>query len=442
MAFECIECGYAASKWMGRCSRCDQWNTIVEVNGHDENKSGGSVRVLRATAEKLTEVKTSGLKRITSGMAGIDRILGGGVVEGEVVLLGGPPGVGKSTLFLQLADRFAGKGKKVLFVSGEESLSQIKLTADRLKIEGKNITVIATGDLVEVDKVVERIMPDIIFVDSIQAMVDTEHPGGPGTLKQVKESGQKLTAMAKNTGAVILISGQITKQGSIAGPKVLEHMVDAVLYIDSGEGNMRIIGSSKNRFGPCGDFVLYSLTEAGLLEADGYGAIQFKEEDEVIGQISSCIRVGARLIHVELQSLVSASYFEYPLRRTSGYSRQRLLMLTAIAEKHLGLNLGSKDIYMNVSGGNRVTERASDLGVIGAVYSSFKNIPVAADTMFLGEVGLSGEVRPLPDISQRIRYAVTNNFKTVVLSGFGKVSANPPVKLRYIKSVKELREIL
>lgn len=441
MAFECVECGHTDSKWLGRCPRCNEWDTFVETSEFEE-KPAKCKDILNTKAQSLSSVGVSSRERVKTGFKGFDRLLGGGIIESEVILFGGPPGVGKSTMFLHLADRLGKAGHKVLFISGEVNPGQLKVHADRLKVTGENITVMGSGDLLEVEKVIGEIKPDVLFIDSIQSVVDSEHSGTPGSLKQVKKSGQKLTAIAKNTGIMVFISGQITKQGDIAGPKVLEHMVDAVIYMDYLDGNNRVVSAAKNRFGSCGDFVLYSITPDGLSEIEGLDVESIKEHRHVAGQVSSCVRVGTRLMAVELQALTVSSYFEYPLRRTSGFSRERLLMLTAIVEKYLGLKLGSLDIYLNVSGGNKVTERISDLGVAAAIYSSLKDIPVSSKMMFLGEMGLNGEVRPQQDISERIRFALRNNFEKVVLSGYGEKINESGIELESIKNVSELDKIV
>jgi DNA repair protein RadA/Sms len=441
MGFECVECGYNSAKWMGRCPQCNEWDTIKEISRF-ETEEVRDADILQSGAEKLSDIKPKLLDRLKSGIDSIDRLLGGGVVDGEVALLGGPPGIGKSTLFLQLADKFAQGNRKVLYISAEESPSQVRIHADRLGIKGDSITVIGSGNLSEAEKVITGSMPDIIFTDSIQAVADPASGGAPGSLRQVKKCGQKLTALAKNKNITVFISGQITKQGDIAGPKVLEHMVDAVLYMDAIEGDLRIVNAAKNRFGSCGDFALFSLTDKGLAETDSLSPSSIQGGDEIIGQVSGCARVGSRLIPLDLQALVTASYFEYPLRRTSGFSRERLLMLTAIAAKYLGLKLATSDVYLNVSGGNSIKERGSDLGVIAAVYSSHNNIGISSRMMFLGELGLSGEVRPLRDVGERIRFAGRNGFDSVILSGYGTKVSEPNIKLKYIKSVRELGTVL
>ena len=441
MPFECVECGYSDSKWMGRCPRCNEWDTMSEIDD-SEGKPAGHRNVLRTEVQNLSCVKVGHAERVKSGWNGFDRLSGGGIVEGEVILFGGPPGVGKSTMFLQLAERFANAGKKIFFVSGEENPQQLKVHADRLKIKGDNITVLGSGDLSEIKKVMDDLKPDMLFVDSIQAVIDPEYGGAPGDLKQVKKSGQRLTSMAKNTGIMVFISGQITKQGDIAGPKVLEHMVDAVVYMDYLDGNLRIVSAVKNRFGSCGDFVLYTLGENGLRELDDIDRVSAGELKTVSGQTTACIRTGSRLIIVELQALVVNSYFEYPLRRTSGFSRERLLMLNAIVEKYLHLKLGSLVVFFNVSGGNKVTERLCDLGVIGAIYSGLSGIGVSNKFIFLGEVGLNGEVRPGKDMTERVKFALRNNFEKVILSGYGKKINDAGIELEYIRNVSELKDII
>jgi DNA repair protein RadA/Sms len=450
MSFECVECGYPAVKWLGRCPACQEWDTFVEVEKFETgkgSKTGGKVKVkdiIKTGVQNLSDIESCLDKRTEIGLEGLDRLLGGGIVEGQVLLFGGPPGVGKSTMFLQIADRLGKAGKKVLYISGEENPGQIKVHAERLGIRGGHISVVGTGDLSNLNSMVEELEPDIVFVDSVQAVVDSETSGLPGSLKQVKQTGQILTAVAKNTGVPIFASGQITKQGDIAGPKVLEHMVDAVFYMDYLEGDKRILNAAKNRFGSCGDFVIYVINEKGLGEIDEFADSVSRKDKRTVGQIGSCIRVGKRLMFTEFQVLASNSYFEYPLRRTSGFSRERLLMLTAIAEKYLNLKLGTLDIYLNVIGGHKVLERTSDLAVIGALYSGLKNIPVSNSFMFFGEVSLNGDVRPLQDVKERVNFAARNNFKKVICSAGEKniIDAGTETEVVYIRNIKELNNII
>ncbi len=442
--FECVECGYQAAKWMGKCPRCGEWDTVVEKKKFtlDKKKCGGET-TLDAGLSKLKDISPSIEDRLSTDAAGFDRMLGGGLVKKEVVLLGGPPGVGKSTLFLQLAESLSEKSNKVLFVSGEESPEQVKVHSRRLKINGDNITVAGTGNLDKVEKIVEDISPDVVFVDSIQALKDSSSSGTAGSVKQVKICGNRLTTLAKNNDLRVIISGQITKQGNIAGPKLLEHMVDAVMYMDSMEGSKRIITGAKNRFGSCGDFVIYSLEQDGLKEigdmpSDGI-------DEKITGQARTCILTGPRLVTCEIQALVTDSYFEYPLRRTSGYYRKRLLMLTAIFQKNIKNKLGGMDIYINVSGGTTVKDRTADLAVIASLYSSLKDRSVSSNTIFLGETDLSGRVRPLDDGRPVLEYARRNNFKRVVMSGKTGVKrekSKKEVDLIFLDRVKNIGKVI
>ncbi|MFW6134502.1 MAG: ATPase domain-containing protein [Elusimicrobiota bacterium] len=443
MSFECIECGYSSAKWLGRCPQCMEWDTFEEIAVEKSSKRE-TTGMIKTSVKKLNDIKTDIKSRLKSGLVGFDRIIGEGVVKGQVVLIGGPPGVGKSTLFLQLTDKFGGQGKKVMYISGEENPGQIKITADRIGVKGDDVVVIGTSDISEIRKVTRQYEPDILFVDSIQAVVDSNQSGSPGSVSQVKKCGHELTAVAKNTGSVIFMSGQITKQGRIAGPKVLEHIVDTVIYMDILEGNIRIMSAVKNRFGSCGDFVMLSLNSKGLKEMTDSINVIGERNKKIVGQASSCIRTGSRLIDVNLQSLIVDSYFEYPLRRTSGFSRKRLLMLTAMASRHLGLKLGNSDVYLNVSGGTRVNERTTDLGVIGAVYSSFKNTGISTDWMFLGEVGLSGEVHPVKDIDTRVNYGSKKGFKKIILSGYGQgfSGCDSDIEKVYIRNIRQLKQII
>ena len=268
MSFECVECGYATMKWLGKCPACSEWNTFIEVKEEEEEPVSKGVNVLNLAASPLSEVSASETERISTGFPGFDRLLGGGVVPGAIILLGGAPGVGKSTLFLQLAGALSNLGKKVLYVSGEENSSQIKIHANRLGVKGDNISVLASGNISSIRKEAVEFEPEIIFIDSIQAVADPAGGGAPGTVKQVKMSGQAITTLAKTSWAPVFLSGQISKQGDIPGPKLLEHMVDAVLYMEALEGKERVVSAEKNRFGSCGDFLLMSLEESGLKELE------------------------------------------------------------------------------------------------------------------------------------------------------------------------------
>ncbi|MGM0441040.1 MAG: ATPase domain-containing protein [Elusimicrobiota bacterium] len=440
-SFECVECGYQATKWLGQCPRCDAWESIVETKKFTKKEAKkGKSSTLDAGISKLKDISPQTKNRLPTDSAGFDRMLGGGLVEKEVVLLGGPPGVGKSTLFLQLADKIASSEYRVLFVSGEESPEQVKVHSRRLKIKGDNITVAGTGDLEQVEKIVDELKPDVLFIDSIQALKDPGQSSAAGSVKQVKLCGNRLTSLAKNKGVRILMSGQITKQGNIAGPKLLEHMVDAVMYMDSMEGSRRIITGAKNRFGSCGDFVIYSLGKEGLKETGTKIADDLKEN--ITGQAKTCVLKGPRVVTCEIQALVTDSYFEYPLRRTSGYFRKRLLMLTAIFQKNIKNKLGGMDIYVNVSGGTTVRERTADLAVLAALYSSLADRPVAGDTIFIGETDLSGRVRPVNDIKPVLEYAKRNNFSRVVLSGKNRKVSDSNLKLVFLDTVDNISDVV
>ncbi len=443
MSYECADCGYQSAKWMGRCPACSRWETFIDIEKEKKAAGGSGGRgTFKSERMKLSSVKSKSTERIKSRINGIDRLLGGGAVKGEVVLLGGPPGIGKSTLFLQIADNLGRDNGSVLYVSGEENPSQIKVHADRLGISGEGITILCSGNLNEVEEVVEELNPDFVFIDSIQAVADSNDGGSPGSVKQVKKSGQRVAAAAKNTGSVFFISGQITKQGDIAGPKVLEHIVDAVFYMDMVENNVRIISAAKNRFGSCGDFVLFDLSQKGLREMENIERVDKKGEKPAQGSAFCAINSGQRKLVVEIQSLVSPSYFEYPLRRTSGFSRQRLLIISAITVKHMGLNLSGKDIYLNVSGTGMVNERSGDLAVAASLYSSCREVCIPSEFMFMGEVDLNGKVRPLKDAKLRAAFARRNGFSEVVLSGYGEKIKVSGVKFHYINHIRELKNLI
>jgi len=441
VSFECAECGRVSMKWLGKCPSCGEWDTYTE-SGEFGQEPSSSEGLLDAGAETLSRVKVSSRERIKTGIPGLDRLLGGGVVPGEVILLGGPPGVGKSTLFLQIAGKMASSGKKVLYVSGEESPSQIKIHADRLKINGENITVLGSGNLENLRILAGKLSPEAVFVDSVQAVADPSGGGAPGTVKQVKLSGQKITALAKNSSSVFFLSGQITKQGDMAGPKLLEHMVDAVLYIEPGDGNERVVSAVKNRFGSCGDFLLLSLGSRGLTEAENPGADAGMRNRVIPGRAYCCVKSGKRVVTAEIQALLSPSYFEYPLRRTSGFSRERLLMLSAVAEKYLGAKASGMDIYMNVSGVTRLQERSADLAAVTALYSGISGIAVPGNMVFMGELGLGGEVRRLRDAAERYAFASRNGFKSVVIPGSSGKIKRQQAEIIFIDQLSRIKEII
>jgi DNA repair protein RadA/Sms len=440
MPYECTECGYSNSKWLGRCSQCNEWDSFVEVpDSNDAALQRHSY--MDAGVEELSSLQSARLARLTSGYPGLDRLLGGGIVPGEVILLGGPPGVGKSTLFLQLADRLSSAGNSVLFVSGEVNPSQLKLHAERLGVAGQGITVMGSGNIEQINSVIEKESPGIVFVDSIQSVADPAHSSAPGTIKQVKLSGQKLTAAAKNHEIVVVISAQVTKHGDIAGPKLVEHMVDAVMHMDYVQSDARIVSISKNRFGSCGDFIIYSLDQKGLHEVDSAQENILGAEKAHTGQVSGCVKSGERFVAAEIQALTSQSYFEYPLRRTSGFPRERLLMLSAIAAKHLQLKLSSCDLYLNVSGGNKITERENDLGVVASIYSSMESKTVSNRILFVGEVGLNGEVRPHRDTGLRLKFAARCGFTGAVISSYGSPPECEGLKIKCIGSISQLKDV-
>ena len=442
MAFECAECGYGSMKWLGRCPSCSQWDTFVEDSGPDCIPDPES-DLVNSGAEELSRVTPGQLERVKTGFPGMDRLLGGGAVGGEIVLLGGPPGIGKSTLFLQMAGLMSSKGKRVLYVSGEENPSQIRIHADRIKVSGENITVFSSGNIKDIRQISGDIRPDVIFVDSIQAVADTDGGGAPGTVKQVKKSGQAMTALAKNSGSVVFLSGQITKQGDIAGPKLLEHMVDAVIYMEPREGDERVLTAAKNRFGPCGEFLVLAMGESGLADSGGHLFPEDLRNTPAAGRAYCCIRAGRSLTSAEIQTLATPSYFEYPVRRTSGFSRERLMMLSAIVVKHLGVKLANTDIYLNVSGPARAGERSSDLAAVASLYSGCRELPIPGDTVFAGEVGLGGEMRPLRDAGERRSFAEINGFRKILLpAGSPGAGEKEGVECIYLENIKQLDAVL
>jgi len=414
IVFICQECGHESPKWMGKCPDCGRWNTFVEER---ERPSPRSRIVFSSKVFPLDEIKSQNCPRIPVGIREIDRILGDGIVPGSLILLGGPPGIGKSTLLLQMADRLASGGHPVLYVSGEESLEQIKSRAERLKICAKNIFILCETDLNEIMEHAKKITARFLIVDSIQTVYKPELPSAPGSVGQVREGTSDLLALAKSTNLGIFIAGHITKEGAIAGPKVLEHIVDTVLYFESeGHHTYRILRSYKNRFGPTSEIGVFEMKSDGLKEVDNPSEL-FLQERNVIspGSVVVATIEGTKPILLELQALVCSTKFSVPRRMATGLDYNRIILLTAILEKRLNITLGNQDIFVNLVGGIKSREPALDLGIVCAIASGFYNFIPVDETVLIGEVGLLGEVRGVSRISERIREAKKLRFKRCII---------------------------
>jgi DNA repair protein RadA/Sms len=415
--YQCQACGYTTPKWLGRCPDCGQWNSLVE------EKSKGAPERLDSfgPSEPIALSKVSGAdrKRISTKIAELDRVLGGGIVPGSVTLIGGDPGIGKSTLLLEAVCRFDGN---VLYVSGEESPEQIKLRAERLSIESDSIALLSETNLENIIEVARGVSPDALVIDSIQTMYTGELSSAPGSVGQVRECASKLMMLAKRTGVPVFIVGHVTKEGAIAGPRVLEHIVDTVLYFEGDRGHSyRILRTQKNRFGSTNEIGVFEMTDSGLMEIENPSELFLSGRPlNVSGSVVVASIEGTRPLLVEIQALVSSSTFGMPRRTSIGMDFQRVNLLVAVLEKIAGLQLSGMDIFTNVVGGIKIQETAVDLGVIGAVASSLREKPVSPDTFVFGETGLSGEIRAVSGSEMRIREAAKIGFKKGVIPATNK----------------------
>ena len=407
--FYCAECGNETPKWQGRCPACGAWNTMVERPAEKAPKKapsasrGSALGVALDRPKTMAEVETTDELRFPTGMGELDRVLGGGAVRGSLVLVGGAPGIGKSTLMLQICDHLC-RTAKVLYVSGEESERQIKLRAERLQVRGEGLSLLSETNLENVIDAVHAVSPDVLIVDSIQTLYHGDVTAAPGSISQVKECTMALMQLAKGEGLTIFVIGHVNKEGSIAGPKVLEHMVDCVLYFE-GERHMayRILRAAKNRFGATNEIGVFEMEDGGLAEVPNPSeAMLAGRPENAPGTCVACVMEGVRPVLAEVQALVVPSAFGNPRRMSNGFDYNRAVLLLAVLEKRGGLLLGNCDAYLNVIGGLSLDEPAADLAAILAMASSFRDRPVPADLTAIGEVGLTGELRSVSALGQRL----------------------------------------
>lgn len=430
--FVCSNCGNESSKWFGRCPACNEWNTCYEEKINLKS-SGKSASKKTATTVKLDDVKKQDIVRTKTGFDELDRVLGGGLVKGSLTLLGGEPGIGKSTLILQICDKIKGEGQ-VLYVSGEESAQQIKIRADRLGIKNNDIVFLGETDIDVIEDAILKTNPKLVIIDSIQTMYSDEITSGPGSVSQVREITARIMKMCKQEEITTIIIGHVTKDGNIAGPRVLEHMVDTVLYLE-GERYFayRILRGVKNRFGSTNEIGMFEMNDIGMCEIDNPSSVLLSEKNEnVAGSIVVASIEGTRPILVELQALTATSVFGMPRRTANGIDYNRLTLLIAVLEKRTGLPLGNQDVYLNIVGGIKINEPALDLGIILAVSSSFKNIPIPNYVIAIGEVGLTGEVRSVNQIEKRIKEAEKLGFKKCIIPESNKKLLKDTYKLDII----------
>lgn len=416
--FFCQNCGFESSKWMGQCPACKEWNSFAEEPQTSTKKTAaGNVRKDTPQPKTLSEIEMNQAARMSTGMGELDRVLGGGIVQGSLVLVGGDPGIGKSTLLLQVCRNLSDAGKKVLYISGEESLQQIRLRAERMGSFTEHLLILCETDLQAVRETITRLQPQVVVIDSIQTMYNESVSSAPGSVSQVRESTGVLMQIAKTQNITVFIVGHVTKEGVVAGPRVLEHMVDTVLYFEGDRyASYRVLRGVKNRFGSTNEIGVFEMRGSGLAEVANPSEYMLEGKPEnASGSIVACTMEGTRPVLLEVQALVCQSSLAFPRRTADGTDLNRVNLLMAVLEKRAGLRVSSCDAYINIAGGIRMNEPALDLGIVLAVASSMKDTPIDEKTIAFGEVGLSGEVRSVTMPEQRVREAKKLGFDTVIL---------------------------
>jgi DNA repair protein RadA/Sms len=413
--FVCQNCGAGFPKWAGQCGDCGEWNTLVEGVAVS-TVARGSTGTTGARVRRLSEVKAEDAPRVSSGLAEMDRVLGGGIVPGAVVLIGGDPGIGKSTLLMQVLGAMDGR-VKTLYVTGEESLSQVSLRAHRLGLKTPDLPVLAETTVEQILGHLHEHKPGLVVLDSIQTLYTETLDSAPGSVSQLRECAAQLVRYAKSSGCCVVLVGHVTKEGAIAGPRVLEHMVDTVLYFEHDVGSrFRIVRAVKNRFGAVNELGVFAMTDTGLKEVSNPSALFLsRHEQPVPGSVITVTRQGTRPLLVEVQALVDHTQLSNPRRVTLGLESNRLSMLLAVLHRHGGISLSDQDVFANVVGGMRIQETAADLPMLLAALSSFRSKPVAGDTVAFGEVGLAGEIRPVAGGEERLQEAAKQGFKRAIV---------------------------
>lgn len=448
--FFCQNCGYESAKWSGQCPACRQWNTFAEEPSAPKTRSGSTGR--KRTGEvknapvRLSEVESGEGRRISTGMRELDQVLGGGIVPGSLVLVGGDPGIGKSTLLLQVCRNLSRTLSGVLYISGEESLQQIKLRASRIGEFQNTLRLMCETNLADIEEVVLREKPQVVIIDSIQTMYQEDISSAPGSVSQVREATGVLMRLAKEQGITIFIVGHVTKEGTVAGPRVLEHMVDTVLYFEGDRhASYRILRGVKNRFGSTNEIGVFEMQESGLKEVANPSEYMLSGKPEgASGSVVACAMEGTRPMLLEVQALVCRTNFGLPRRTAAGIDYNRVNLLLAVLEKRLNLPFSSYDAYVNIAGGMRLNEPAMDLALVLAVISSYKDIPVADKTIVFGEVGLSGEVRAVSMAQQRVQEAKKLGFTRVLLpkSSLEQVKNVTGIELLGVAAVRDALRII
>ena len=440
--WRCGQCSHVEAKWAGRCPECGEYGTFIEEVA---DRSAASSRALGAPVRpvRLADVETAGDRRVASGIAEFDRVLGGGLVRGSIVLLGGEPGIGKSTLLLQVADALARAGTRVLYACGEESPAQVKMRAERLGCSG-DIGLLPATDVALVESAALEDRADVLIVDSIQTMFDPDSPGSPGSVGQVRASTARLTRLAKEHGVTTLVVGHVTKEGAIAGPRVLEHMVDTVLYFEGDRDHaFRIVRAVKNRFGSISEIGVFEMVEAGLAQVPNPSAALLAHRPaDVAGSAVMAAMEGSRPVLVEIQALVSPSYFQMPRRLANGIDPQRLLQVLAVLERRAGLAFGQHDVYVSVAGGMRITEPAADLPLALALASARRDVALPGALVSFGEIGLAGEIRAVPHASARVSEASRLGLTMIAAASGGDSGPVKGIDRRVVTNVSEAVALL
>ena len=443
--FFCTSCGYETPKWLGKCPSCGEWNTITEhVVAKESSSSSRMISAPKAQPQLVQDITEQTTRRIDTGIGELNRVLGGGLVPGSLILLGGEPGIGKSTLSLQIA--LTANGLKTLYVSGEESAEQIKMRAMRLGIGNEECTVYTETLLENIVAQIEELRPDVVIIDSIQTMSTDLVESSPGSVTQIRECAATLLKVAKTLNIAIFIIGHITKDGTIAGPKILEHIVDVVLQFE-GDGNhtYRILRGIKNRFGATYEIGVFEMREEGLREVANPSEILLSHYDEPLtGSAVGAAVDGLRPYLIEVQALVSGAAYGTPQRSTTGFDQRRLNMLLAVLEKRVGMKMFQKDVFLNFAGGFKIADTGMDLAVVAAIISSYYDRPLMEGVCCAGEIGLSGEVRPAPRTEQRIAEAARLGFKRIVVSSFAEksIKKRKDIEIVFISSIEQLPKAL
>jgi len=437
--FECQACGMQSPRWMGKCPNCGAWESFVELSAEQQKALAKTAVPARAKARPITEVEADKVTRFSSGDRELDLVLGGGIVPGSLVLIGGSPGIGKSTLLLKIGGNLAHAGKRVLYVSGEESDGQIKMRADRLGAGNENLYLLGEIRLEAIKSEVEAGRYDLLIIDSIQTLYSEEIPSAPGSVTQVRAITFELMRLAKERQIPVFIIGHITKEGAIAGPRVLEHMVDTVLYFEGDASReIRMLRAFKNRFGSTSEVGIFEMTPQGLASAKNIAAKFFSRGRPKAGSAVTVIMEGSRPLVIEVQALVSESGYGHPKRSATGFDANRLTMLLALLEKKLDLPFAQYDVFVNIAGGIRIVEPAADLAIIAAIISSFRNRPLSDESLFLGEVSLIGDIREVSQLEQRLKEAHTLGFTKAVVPK--KPTFQTPVKCFMAEEVAKVVE--